>query len=214
MKRSRHLVESVAPDPISAYLHQCRVKSMMEDEETHVPPTAAEVRELIGYLRTQGSKPAIVGGVGVLHHLGPGADFRPTVDVDVWVQKLPKLKPGWKQDPEAVGVSSWISPSGGYVDFLTPGHEINPDTKLPRTIDVDAPDSDFPVGTWQSLAWLKLNSVREKDLADLIALVRKAGRVPTKADFKKFGAMNSTQKENLEMVQQWFKLRPTGGYGE
>lgn len=204
-----------AADVISTYLRQCRVRNtLIESEGVHVPPTPEEVDSLLGYLRDKGVNPAVVGGVGLLHHLGPenAKSFRPTVDIDLWVNKVPKPPSGWRQDPEAVGVDSWISPSGGYVDFVTPSHEFEPGNKAPKKIEVDA-GTRFPVGSWKSLMWLKLQSFREKDLADVIALVRKLGRVPAENEFGFFGKMTQTQRENLDMVRQWFQLRPTGTYG-
>jgi hypothetical protein len=69
----------------------------------------------------------------------------------------------------------------------------------------------YPVVKWLDLMRLKLNSMRSKDLTDLIALVRKLGKVPTRAEL---GPLNQTQRENLDMIDQWFKVRPMGGYGE
>lgn len=198
---------------IFSYLRQCRVvNKLVERENVHVPPTPEEVQELMVYLQSQGVRPVIVGSVAVMHHLGPDAtanNFRPTVDMDVWVSKPPAPLAGWKRDLGAPGVISWISPSGGYVDFLISGQELPGGVKTPAKIEVDpATSKTLPVASAVQILKMKLNSMREKDLADAIALVRKLGAVPPLA------GLNSTQRENLGLVQQWFQMRPTGAYGE
>jgi hypothetical protein len=201
--------------PIAAYLAQCRVVSLHESQETHVPPTAEETIRLIRYLREFGVRPLVIGSVGVLSYLNvdPKKGFRPTVDLDLWVDRLPDPPEGWTHDPEAINVSSWISPSGGRVDFLLPNQFLSPGVSTPARLDANAEtaDTDFPVASWISILKLKLNSVREKDLSDSIALVRSQKRVPTP---KELGRLNSTQRENYDLVRQWFQLRPHGNYGE
>lgn len=202
---------------IETYLAQCQVRNPLAESKTvHVPPTPDEVKFLIGFLRSQKLNPMIVGSVAILRHLGPQAasGFRPTVDLDVWVTRVPEPPQGWRRDPESPGVISWIAPSGGYVDFLTPGHEYaGTGAKNPARLEPDpeSAESDFPVAHWKSLLFMKLNSMREKDLADCVSLVRALKRVPSP---KELGKLNQTQRENLDLVTQWFKLRPQGKYGE
>jgi hypothetical protein len=204
---------------VEDYLNQCRVRNPLVEKEisTHVPPTPEETKKLIAYLRSKDLKPAIVGSVGILRHLGDidvKKSFRPTVDLDIWVQSVPAPPPGWTVDPESPGVVSWISPTGGYVDFLTPGHEFaGSDVRNPDKIEIDSDSAmtDYPVGSWKSLLFLKLNSVRDKDLADAMALCRRFGRVP---EYRELGHLNQTQRENLDLVRTWYKLRPSGNYGE
>lgn len=202
---------------IESYLNQCRVKNrLVESDDAHVPPTAEETKFLIKYLRDLGLKPAIVGSVGILRHLGsvdPKNDFRPTVDLDVWVTKVPAPPKGWSRDHESIGVESWISPSGGYVDFMTPGHEFPGGTTNPKSIAYDpaSAETDYPVAHWLDLLKMKLNSMRSKDLSDSIALIRKMKAIPST---KELGKLTQTQKENLDLVTQWFNLRPIGKYGE
>ena len=201
---------------IAAYLAQCRVVSLHENE-THVPPTGEETTGLIRHLRAAGSNPLVIGSVGVLNylrHVDPKLGFRPTVDLDLWVDSLPESRPhGWTIDLESIGVPSWVSPSGGHVDFLLPGQDMPSGTKTPSRLDPDpaSAGSDFPVASWTSLLKLKLNSVREKDFADSIALVRAQGYVPTPQEL---GQMTRAQRENYEMLVQWFNIRPHGNYGE
>src|SRR3954462_14926840 len=106
------------------YLNQCGVQALCEKSAAQTPPTANEVKLLISYLRGQGVNPVIVGSVRVFHHLrATTRDYRPTVDLDLFIDKpLPAPPEGWRKDPEA-GIDSWISPSGGYVDFLLRGHQ-------------------------------------------------------------------------------------------
>ena len=204
-------------DKTTAYLQQCRVRSLAESEDVHMPPRPEEAIDLIRFLQDEGVHPKIVGSVGVLSYLkdaDPKTGFRPTVDLDIWVDKVPvKLPKDWEKDKEAVGVDSWTSPSGGTVDFITPGQRFPSGGKTPKDVKANPEfaDTDFPIADWVDLVKLKLNSVREKDLADVIALVRAMGRVPSPTEL---GSLNGDQRDNLDMVKQWFKLRPSGAYGE
>lgn len=214
--KSKNVVDKAGSQrTTSAYLAQCRVKALSESATVQVPPTSDEVSGLISWLKSKGLKPLIVGSVGVLSYLSvdPSFGFRPTVDVDIWLDKMPnELPSGWKIDRESVGVPSWVSQSGGHVDFLLPNQDL-PSGRTPARIEPnpDTLDTDFPVASWQSLLKLKLNSYREKDLADSIALVRAVGRVPSAKELK---GLNATQADNLRMVKLWLELRPSGKYGE
>jgi len=221
MKAKLIIDDMTGQDRITAYLAQCRVveESDIENDPDapHFPPSKDEVVGLVKYLRAQGANPLVVGGVGVLSYLkgvDPRRGFRPTTDLDLWVDFVPKELPsGWAVDRESPGTPSWISPTGGYVDFITPGREFPGGERSPKSIDHDPETfyTEFPVASWLSIFRLKLNSVREKDLADSIALVRSMGRVPAPTEL---GKLNGTQRENLDLIQQWFKLRPVGNYGE
>lgn len=200
---------------IIEYLTRCQSRNVLAEGETatHVPPTAAEVRALLSYLRAAGVAPTIVGSVGVLHHLrNSSEEFRPTVDLDLFVpvsheilRRLPPPK-GWKVDRESIGVISWISPGGGYVDFLTSNYEFPGGERTPRAVATDpGSDPDYPVASPVELFRLKLNSMRTKDVSDLVSLARSLGKVPTDQEL---GRLNDTQRENLELVRTWFKLRP------
>jgi hypothetical protein len=184
---------------IEAFLNQCSVKALCEDESVRTPPTPAEVRSLIAYLVSKGVNPVIVGSVAVFHHLTAASvkDFRPTVDLDVFVNRLPSPPAGWRKDPEAVGLDSWISPSGGYVDFMVGGHEFGTGLKYPRRVSaaVGSP-ADYPVADAQELLKLKLNSMRDKDLQDAVQLAR-ALKLPA------LTGLNATQRENYELVKLW-----------
>jgi len=203
-------------DLMAIYLCQCRVKSLAESQDVHVPPSAGEAIQLIRFLKDAGVKPLVIGSVGVLSYLNvdPTKNFRPTVDLDLWVEKVPRQLPrGWTIDHEAIGVDSWVSPSGGTVDFIVPGQKFPSGGRSPKSINAnpDFVDTDFPVADWVDLVKLKLNSVREKDLADVIALVRAMGRVPSPTEL---GSLNGDQRDNLDLVKKWFQLRPSGQYGE
>jgi hypothetical protein len=213
-RRSRMVVEKMCGH-VSIYLQQCRQSALGESKSDGVnfPPTYDELQKLFAYLRKNNVNPAIVGGVGVLQHIGPVSDFRPTVDVDIWVDEVPPILDEWSRDRSSVGITSWISPSGGVVDFIVPGQEFSGDSKAPYAIEIDQ-GIEFPVGSKMSLMWLKLNSVRPKDISDLIALARSMGHVPHEGDFRQFGKMNVTQRENLDMVRRWVSIRPSGSYGE
>ena len=169
---------------------------------------------MISHLKQNGVDAAVIGSVGVLHHLQgtPEAEtFRPTVDLDVFVKtsilRLQRLKPptGWQVDRESVGVVSWISPSGGYVDFLAAGQTFPSGERVPSQIQVHAavaPDL-LPFASVRDLFKLKLNSMRAKDLTDLLALAKSTGRPPTPAEL---GTLNATQRENLDLINQWLTL--------
>jgi hypothetical protein len=197
---------------VADYLQRCNCRNfLVEDGQAHVPPSHKEVHDLMRHLKANGIKAAIAGSVGILHHVDLDASkFRPTHDLDIWVNQDPgNPPPGWRRDPESIGLVSWISPSGGYVDFMRAGDEFPGGTVVPRSIDVSA-EFEHPVAGWKSLLAMKLNSMREKDLADSIALVRQLGRVPSP---RELGKLTVTQRENLDLVGTWFKLRPHGAYG-
>lgn len=184
---------------IETFLNQCAVKALCEDAAVHTPPTPAEVRQLIVYLVSKGVKPVIVGSVAVFHHLTAASvkDFRPTVDLDVFVNKLPAPPTGWRKDPEAIGLDSWISPSGGYVDFMVSGHEFGTGVKYPKKIGTAANSPvDYPVADVQELLKIKLNSMRDKDVQDAVQLAR-ALNMP------ELGNLNQTQRENYNLVKLW-----------
>ena len=166
-------------DPLARYLAQCRVRnSLAESADVHVPPTADEARQVISYLQKSGVDAAVIGSVGVLHHLRgtPEAEtFRPTVDLDVFVkapfQRLQHLRPppSWRVDRESPGVVSWISPTGGYVDFLAAGQTFPSGERVPSQVQVhpgSAASSDLPIASVRDLFKLKLNSMRAKGLHD------------------------------------------------
>lgn len=193
---------------IAAYVTQCRKRSLVEKivGEPHVPVSAEELSELIGYLRQHGITPAIVGSAAAFFHLGsdPTA-FRPTTDVDIHVNRpLPPPPPGWFRDPEAVGIVSWISPSYGYVDFLEAGDEMPGGFRIPRRVRV-APDSapDFPVAALEEVLKMKLASLREKDLLDCVSIARRLGLPP-----KEVLGLNPQQAENYDLVKIWIEARP------
>ena len=182
---------------IETFLNQCAVRALCEDESVHTPPTPDEVRALLAYLVSHRVNPTIVGSVAVFHHLSASTkEFRPTVDLDVFVdRKLPAPPEGWTTDPEALGLDSWISPSGGYVDFMTAGHRFPGGEKYPSKISraAGAP-KEYPVADAETLLRMKLFSAREKDLSDSCALARHLG-IPELA------GLNKTQRENYELVK-------------
>jgi len=192
---------------VAAYLSNSRSK-----ENMHIPPTSKEVEELISYLRSKDIDPIIVGSVALITHLKLNSqdlkDHNPTKDLDLFISesplaRLPPPPPGWSRDREAVGVVSWISPKGGYVDFLIAGHCFPGQSKIPKKItkDPEFEKMGCPVADICSLFILKLNSSREKDLLDLLSLSRKVG-IPK--ELKKH-TLNEIQRENLSLLQLWLE---------
>jgi len=193
---------------VEDYLAQCAVRSLQEDETTaHVPPTPEEARQLIGYLRGKGVNPTVVGSAAVFHHLQGTSvrDFRPTVDLDLHIdKKLPPPPQGWRRDPEAPGVDSWISPTGGYVDFVAKGHRFpGGDSPMPGVKTHKSSTPEFPVAEPEDIIRMKLNSMREKDISDTVTLVKALGD-PGILD--RLGKLNGTQRENLTLVRQWVAM--------
>lgn len=206
-------VSQLLPFP-DQYLDQCRTRNwLVESEDTHVPPAATEARALIHYLRAHKINATVVGSIGVLFHLSGTPEegaFRPTHDLDLFVTvpeaQLVKLgpPPGWRADTESIGVISWISPSGGYVDFLNAGHEFPTGERVPHSVTTTAnADSELPVAQVTDLFRLKLASMRTKDLTDLLSLAKAVGRTPSQ---KELGPLSDTQRENLDMISQWLAL--------
>lgn len=203
-----HAVSQLLPFP-DRYLDQCRVRNGLVESETHVPPTADEARALMAYLNAKGLNAMVVGSVGVLHHLRGTPEegaFRPTVDLDVFVRapdtRLREIGPpeGWTVDAESIGVVSWISPSGGYVDFLTSGHQFPSGERVPASLEQDPKfGKELPVAHAFELFKLKLSSMRAKDLTDLLSLAKARG-LPV---LSKLGKLNDTQRENYGLIRQW-----------
>ena len=89
------------------------------------------------------------------------------------------------------------------MDFLMAGHMFPCGRKNPQKIDKD-PKSEAmqcPVADIASLFLLKLNSMREKDLTDLVELAQKVGIPKT----LKNQSLNEVQKENLQLVRLWIE---------
>ena len=216
---SRMVTELIGGTPIDAYLRQCQVRNTLVEGEqgTHVPPTPDETKYLLGYLKKLGIETVIVGSVGVLHYVKDTRAYRPTVDLDLFVKishkEMQAIVPpmGWKHDLASPGVISWVSPTGGYVDFMTSGHVFPDGNTTPKSVAPDPSSKEYPVAKAVELFRLKLNTMREKDLSDLMSLARALGRVPSD---KELGPLNQTQEENLSLIRQWYKIRPSGKYGE
>lgn len=195
---------------LRTYLGQCRVAQshQYEAQGDTVPPSADEVQELVTYLRERNLDPLITGSAAVLKHLGPDIDsrrdFRPTKDLDIFVKgKLPQAPPpGWTQDRSAIGVVSWLSPSGGSVDFLEAGHEFPSGVKMPRRLSPDSEThgTSYPVVGFEDLVKTKLDSDRPKDLTDLLLLIKQRG-IP-----EHLGGLNRRQKDNLDLAQKWLSF--------
>ena len=183
---------------IENYISGCGVRAVCESEHVEVPPTPEELHFLLGYLSAYHVKPVIVGSVAVFHHVSmvsPESTFRPTKDVDLHVSELPPIPPGWTVDRESIGVPSWISPSGGHVDFLIGNHEFDSDISVPVKVAVskDSPPG-FPVASVPDIFKMKLGTYRDKDMGDLVALARAKG-IPS------LHALSARQKDGLELVR-------------
>jgi hypothetical protein len=206
---------------LTPYLLQCRTYNPLLETEgiTPVPPTSRELEMLVSYLLKNGVDFAIVGSVAVArylelmtltHNVGfpDGLEdqlWSATQDIDFFVsQSLPPLPKGWKRDIKSIGVASWISPSGGYVDFLMAGHRFPDSNATPKKIEKD-PESintGWPIADITSLFLLKLNSFRDKDLFDLVVLAHKVG---ISEDQLRKRSLNETQTNNLETVRMWLE---------
>lgn len=205
------LVSELLGNPVDVYLGICqgRFDSLVEQEtSTHVPPTAQETHDLINYLESKGVEAVIVGSVGVLHYVKDPKGFRPTKDLDLFVslthQQMRHLAPPpeWHVDAESIGVVSWISPHGGYVDFMTANYEIKPGEWTPRKVDLNKDAKNYPVATALSLFRLKLDTMRARDLADCVDLAKAVG-VPTEEQLSAGGhRLTATQVENLDYVRK------------
>jgi len=193
---------------LGAYLGSCRKQNRFAETGT-VPPDVEELKYLLRYLTGYGLNPVITGSSALLRHLTIadeklGSEFRPTADVDVFIKgTLPPLPPGWKVDREAVGVDSWISPSGGLVDFIPAGHSFPGGAAYPKSISVDpaSAEAGLPVAGIVDLVRMKLDSDRPKDLSDLLLLAQ-GGGYPAEV-----GKLNRRQKENHEFVNTWLKAK-------
>lgn len=78
--------------------------------------------------------------------------------------------------------------------------------RLPAAVSVNKKTarSRIPIANWQDIFAIKLNSVRDRDLFDLVSLCRSMGRVPKEQEL---GTLNLLQQENLDAVKSWVNLR-------
>ena len=169
------------------------------------PPTPEEAKFLLAYLRENGMSPMVVGSGAVLGHLQITPEEsaklgRPTKDLDISINKrpIPPIPYGWRQDMESIGLVSWISPSGGYVDFVVTGHQF-PDGRVNKAPELEQNSpADYPIANLSTIFKMKLCSYRPQDLQDLVMLARKFG-VP------ELTGLNKQQKENLDLVKLWIQ---------
>lgn len=189
------------------YLDGCHTRAVFEAVHSTTPPSAVQTDELFSYLRKFKLNPIVVGSAALVHHMGDdiggksASEVRPTYDLDIYVSgNLPDPPPGWKRCTRSPGVSRWISPSGGVVDFLQGGHTFPGGAKAHKvsTVDVVLPGgADYKVADCAGVWKYKLNTVRIKDLTDL-ALLGKTRGVPSE---RELGRLSSEQRENLEHVR-------------
>lgn len=194
---------------LSKYLSQCQKRNPFVEEEryTNIPPTSKELEQLISYLSEKDVDPVIIGSIAVIKHLKLTTEdihartFRPTQELDLLIsKKLPDPPPGWHCNEEIREISSWISPTGGYVEFLMAQDMLPKNDKIEK--DPESIAMGCPVADLLTLFKLKLNSSREKDLADLMSLARRVG-IPQEVDKHLW---NDIQMKNLELLRLWAKL--------
>lgn len=178
---------------VKEHLQRCR----SAQTETGAPPAYEEVRYLLQYLQNHGLSPVLVGSSAIAAHMARDPDpqeFRVTSDLAIAIGgKLPDPPEGWKWDMNAPGIPSWISPSGGTVDFLRRGDQIPDGPRIPKDIEQDTESNTVPIAAVKSIFKMKLDSYREKDLMDLVALARKTG-IP------ELTGLNRQQRENLDYI--------------
>lgn len=211
----RPLAKSFFMSKIFKYLKLCQILTIPETRklrEAQFPPDADETAELIQHFKAHGISPAIVGSVGVAHYVPADLSYRPTGDLDLFVSKIIKPLDGWVRDRNSPGIDSWVSPKGGLVDFLTPGHRFPDGCKVPSKVTINPKsDQSYPVALPQDILRIKLGSSRDKDIMDCVMLCRSMGCVPTEDEL---GKLTELERENLQMVRTWYTLRPTGNWGE
>lgn len=209
---------------IAGFINQSREQHKSEES---IPPTPQEIEQLMIFLQNKELDPIIVGSVAINKHLQASFNkpkpnsfqnvkeldlviknnslneiqaFRTTVDIDFFISKtIPNFLPGWQRDKNSIGVLSWISPSGGIVDFLIAGQRFPNNSSTPLTLGKD-PESvkmGCPIADLKSLFLMKLNSDRDKDFLDLLVLARTLG-IPN--DLNK-QSLNSNQREQLSTLQ-------------
>ena len=149
----------------------------------------------------------IVGSIAVIRHLQLTIEdinariFRPTQKLELFIsQKLPAPPSGWQLNQSPVGLTSWISPTGGIVDFLT-ARDIFPGDLYSVGKDPESVTMGCPVADVQTLFLIKLNSDKERDLLDLLLLACKLG-IPKDLDNLLWTLQ---QRKSLEFVRRWVK---------
>lgn len=195
---------------VGDYLDQSRVTTPAEDAKgVQLPPTQAEVKGLLEWLTARGLAPVLVGGAAVVAYLPASETFRPTVDVDIYVAHAPtQLMPGWRKDPQAIGLPSWIAPSGGVVDFLVGGHEFPGGKRVPKDLQGGVVGG-FPVADWRDLFYLKLGTGRPKDFSDLLSLCGAIQQCPTSEQIGR--RLSREQREDLNVIRMWWEHQGARG---
>ena len=187
--------------------HFLRHSISSKQRNAHYPPNENEVQSLISYLKEKGLDPVLVGSMALIKHLKPSTEEMVnenlmTQDIDVFIKSsLPNPPVGWRRDRESLGVISWISPSGGYVDFLEANHNYPDGIRNPPEIgkDNESEKTGYPVADLVSVYIMKLNSHREKDLYDLVRLAKRVGIPKELSRYK----LNKVQKDTLSLIELW-----------
>lgn len=198
-----------AKDEIRLYLSKSRSGC---GQSSHKPPSEKELLDLIAYLQDKGLDPIIVGSVAIVKHLKLSSStdhknqFRITQDIDLYVNtSLPDLPRGWRRDIQSLGIISWISPSGGYVDFLEYGHKFPGSGQISVHVqkDTDSESVGLPLADLSSIFRLKLQSDRERDFADLLLLARKLG-IPKDVERE---TKDGEALEKLAFIKKWLRFQ-------
>lgn len=208
MSRSLAFIEKY----LALYLSECRIRNpfIATEHVVHIPPSSEEIEELISYLLGKNTNPVIIGSIAVIKHLHVTKEdiiarrFRPTKKLELLVsQELLPLLTGWQLNKDSTKAVSWISPTGGIVDFFTLKDIFPEDIRDQNIIKKDAESVDMgcPIADVQTIFLIKLNSTEERDLLDLLMLVSRQG-IPKDLDKCLWTAR---QKKNLEFIKLWMK---------
>lgn len=201
---------------LAAYLSECRAQNpfVKLEQKIPIPPTGKEIEALVSYLINSKVDPVIIGSIAVIKHLHITAEdikarsFRLTQKVELFVSQFPpNLLSGWQINKNSKVLTSWISPTGGTVDFLKIEDLFSESVESQYVVEKDPESVNMgcPVADMQTLFLIKLNSDQERDLLDLLTLARRKN-IPENLDKHLW---TSTQRKNLDFIKLWIKGRQT-----
>lgn len=133
-------------------------------------------------------------------------NFRPTYALDLLIfRKIPSPPPNWQVKMQTSDGVSWLSTTGGQINFLMAKDtfpegfiKTNSIGRDPESVRVGCPIVDV-----KTLFIMKLNSSLEVDMSELMTLARKT-KIPKEIEKELW---TNRQKKNLEFIRSWAELR-------
>lgn len=189
----------------SQYLSECRSQSPLLDSDNYhtFPPSEQEISSLIEFLLSKNLDPIIVGSIAVIRYLDlpkqNDQKYRLTSSLEILISSpLSSPLDSWKVKDSPSPIISWISPSGGKVDFFQV-NDVFPISLTPYSVEKDKESviAQCPIASPKSLLLLKLSSNEPRDMLDATLLIDEIG---FPRDLEAY-FWTSLQKENFQLIK-------------